>query len=199
GEDMELTMRLHRHYRRMRIPYRIVYAPDAVAWTEVPLTRQVLRKQRIRWHRGLMQVIWQYKGMLFNPRYRSVGMLGWPAFVAFEFLAPIVEFVGWFVVPVSLGLGFLNWEIAIPLFLVSLVLGAGNSLIGLFLDERFGYYNAPGDAAKLLAYSLGEQLGMRQRTVWWRIRAMFWNPRRKVWGDMQRTGVGNLGTERISA
>lgn len=199
GEDMELTMRLHRHYRRMRIPYRIVYAPDAVAWTEVPLTRQVLRKQRIRWHRGLMQVIWQYKGMLFNPRYRSVGMLGWPAFVAFEFLAPIVEFVGWFVVPVSLGLGFLNWEIAIPLFLVSLVLGAGNSLIGLFLDERFGYYNAPGDAAKLLAYSLGEQLGMRQRTVWWRIRAMFWNPRRKVWGDMQRAGVGNLGTEKISA
>ena len=36
GEDMELTMRLHRHYRKKRIPYRIVYAPDAVAWTEVP-------------------------------------------------------------------------------------------------------------------------------------------------------------------
>ena len=199
GEDMELTMRLHRHYRRKRIPYRIVYAPDAVAWTEVPITRQVLRKQRIRWHRGLMQVIWQYKGMLFNPRYRMVGMLGWPAFVAFEFLAPIVEFVGWFVVPASLGLGFLNWEIAVPLFLISLVLGAGNSLIGLFLDERFGYYNAPGDAAKLLVYSLGEQLGMRQRTVWWRVRAMFWNPRRKTWGDMQRTGVGNLGSGKNAA
>jgi cellulose synthase/poly-beta-1,6-N-acetylglucosamine synthase-like glycosyltransferase len=199
GEDMELTMRLHRHYRRRRIPYRIVYAPDAVAWTEVPRDRHILRKQRIRWHRGLMQVIWQYKGMLFNPRYRTVGLLGWPAFVAFEFLAPILEFVGWFVVPLSLIFGLLNWEIALPLFLISLVLGAANSLIGLFLDERFGYYNAPGDAAKLLVYSLGEQLGMRQRTVWWRVRAMFWNPRRKAWGDMQRAGVGNLATEKASS
>ncbi|MGZ8784924.1 MAG: hypothetical protein ACXW1Y_05095, partial [Acidimicrobiia bacterium] len=112
---------------------------------------------------------------------------------------PIVEFIGWLVIPVSMFLGFLNWEVAIPLLLISLVLGAGNSLIGLFLDERFGYYNAPRDAAKLLVYSLGEHLGMRQRTVWWRVRAMFWNPRRKTWGDMQRTGVGNLGAQKSSA
>lgn len=192
GEDMELTMRLHRHYLKQRRPYRIVYAPDAVAWTEVPTNRHVLRKQRIRWHRGLMQVIWQYKGMLLNPRYRTVGLVAWPSFVAFEFLAPIVEFTGWFLVPLSLGLGYLNWEMALPLLLIALVLGAGNSLIALFLDERFGYYNAPGDAIKLLVYSLGEHLGLRQRTVWWRVRAMFWNPRRKVWGDMQRRGVSNL-------
>jgi len=28
---------------------------------------------------------------------------------------------------------------------------------------------------------------------------MFWNPRRRTWGDMQRTGVGNLGTEKGQA
>ncbi len=130
--------------------------------------------------------------MLFNPRYRTIGLVAWPTFVAFEFLAPVIEFIGWFVVPASLILGILNWEIALPLLLISLVLGAGNSLIGLFLDERFGYYNAPGDAGKLLIYSLGEQIGLRQRTVWWRVRAMFWNPRLKTWGDMERKGVGNL-------
>ena len=45
---------------------------------------------------------------------------------------------------------------------------------------------------RLLSYSLLEQLGPRQRTVWWRVRAMFWNPKYRTWGDMQRTGVGNL-------
>lgn len=195
GEDMELTMRLHRHYRRKRQPYRIVYAPDAVAWTEVPTTKEILRKQRIRWHRGLMQVVWEYKSMLFNPRYGFVGLVGWPSFVAFEFLAPIVEFVGWLVVPISLILGMLNYEIALPLILIALALGAANSLIALILDERFGYYNGPGEAWRLLVYSLGEQLGLRQRTVWWRVRAMAWNPRKKVWGDMQRAGVGNLSSE----
>ena len=146
-----------------------------------------------------MQVIWQYKGMLFNPRYGIVGLLGWPAFVAFEFVAPIVEFIGWLVVPASLVLGYSelgDCRTALPDFA-----GARRRELPdrLFLDERFGYYNAPGDAAKLLVYSLGEQLGMRQRTVWWRVRAMFWNPRRKVWGDMQRTGVGNLGKRRKPA
>ncbi len=200
GEDMELTMRLHRHFRKQRRPYRIVYAPDAVAWTEVPTNKDILRKQRIRWHRGLMQVIREYKGMLFDPRYGIVGMVSWPSFVAFEFVAPIIEFIGWVAVPASLLLGILNLEIAIPLMLIALALGAANSLIGLILDERFGYYNRAGEAWRLLIYSLGEQLGLRQRTVWWRVRAMFWNPRRKEWGDMQRTGVGNLSAdEKVSA
>lgn len=195
GEDMELTMRLHRHFRRKREPYRIVYAPDAVAWTEVPTTKEVLRKQRIRWHRGLMQVVWGYRGMLMNPRYGVVGLISWPSFVAFEFMAPIIEAIGWVVVPLSLAFGLLDFEIALPLILIALAIGAANSLIGLILDERFGYYSGPGEAWRLLVYSLGEQLGMRQRTVWWRIRAMFWNHRRKTWGDMQRTGVGNLSSE----
>jgi len=196
GEDMELTMRLHRHYRSERKPYRIVYAPDAVAWTEVPATRRALRRQRIRWHRGLIQVVWQYRGMLFNPRYGMIGMIAWPSFIAFEFLAPIIEAVGWVVIPVSFALGLLNLEIAIPLILVALAVGAANSLIGLILDERFGYYEGPGEAWRLLVYSLGEQIGLRQQTVWWRVRAMFWNPRRKkVWGEMARRGVGNLSRE----
>jgi cellulose synthase/poly-beta-1,6-N-acetylglucosamine synthase-like glycosyltransferase len=200
GEDMELTMRLHRHFRRRRRRYRIVYAPDAVAWTEVPVTKDVLRKQRIRWHRGLMQVMWEYKGMLFDPRYGTIGLVSWPSFIAFEFFAPIIEFVGWFAIPASLAAGILNLEIAVPLILIALALGAVNSLVGLILDERFGYYNRAGEAWRLLIYSLGEQLGLRQRTVWWRIRAMLWNPRQKDWGDMERTGVANLSAkDKVSA
>jgi len=192
GEDMELTMRLHKYFRKKRRSYRIVYAPDAVAWTEVPTTKEILRNQRIRWHRGLMQVMWQYKTMFMNPRYGLVGLIGWPSYVAFEFIAPILEAVGWVVIPSSLAIGALHYGIAVPLMLIALAIGAANSLIGLILDERFGYYEGPGEAMRLLSYSLLEQLGPRQRTVWWRVRAMFWNPRHKTWGDMQRTGVGNL-------
>ena len=198
GEDMELTMRLHRHFRKNRVPYRIVYAPDAVAWTEVPTSREVLRKQRIRWHRGMMQVMWEYKTMFLNPRYGVVGLVGWPSFVAFEFVAPLMEAIGWIVIPSSLALGALRYGIAIPLMLVALTIGAANSIVGLILDERFGYYEGPGASWRLLSYSLLEQLGPRQRTVWWRVRAMFWNPRHKTWGDMKRAGVGNLSGRRSS-
>jgi cellulose synthase/poly-beta-1,6-N-acetylglucosamine synthase-like glycosyltransferase len=192
GEDMEMTMRLHRHNLRNKREYRIVYAPDAVAWTEVPSEWAVLRKQRIRWHRGFVQVIWQYRGMIFNPRYGRIGLVGWPSFVAFEFIAPIVEFLGWLIIPLSIALGYVNVEVAIPLAAVALLLGAVNSVVSLFLDDRFGYYDEAGQTLRLLLYSLTEHLGLRQRSTWWRFRSMFWNPSKKVWGDMQRTGVGNL-------
>ncbi len=194
GEDMEMTMRLHRHYRRSGRKYRMVYAPDAVAWTEVPLTWEVLKKQRIRWHRGLLQVLWQYRGMIFNPRYRFVGLVAWPSFVLFEFLAPILEFLGWVFVPMSLWIGILDADVAIPLILISLLLGAGNSILALYLDDRFGYYGSAGQTARLLFYALFEHLGLRQRSVWWRVRSMIWNPKKKVWGDMKRAGVGNLSS-----
>lgn len=193
GEDMEMTMRLHKHYRKKRKKYRIIYAAQAVAWTEVPTTWKVLKKQRIRWHRGLIQVIWQYKSMIFNPRYGFVGLVAWPSFIAFEFIAPILEFTGWLLVPASLYLGLLNPEVAIPLIFIALLLGAANSILSLYLDDRFGYYNDPKSTLRLLMYTLAEHLGLRQRSVWWRVRALFWNPKKKVWGDMQRAGVANLG------
>lgn len=192
GEDMEMTMRLHRHYLKNKRPYRIVYAPDAVAWTEVPSDWSILRKQRIRWHRGLIQVIWQYKGMIFNPRYRQIGLIGWPLFIVFEFIAPTVELLGWVIVPTSLAFGLVQAEVAVPLAIAALLLGAINSIVSLFLDDRFGYYGRADQTIRLLIYSLAEHLGLRQRSVWWRFRSMFWNPSKKEWGDMQRTGVGNL-------
>lgn len=192
GEDMEMTMRLHRHFTKKGRDYRIVYAADAVAWTEVPITWEVLRKQRIRWHRGLMQVIWQYRGMIGNPRYGLTGLVVWPSFILFEFVAPILELLGWVFVPLSLWWGILDPEVALPLILISLLLGAANSILSLFLDDRFGYYSSAGQTARLLLYAFAEHIGLRQRSVWWRVRALFWNPKKKVWGDMKRAGVGNL-------
>jgi cellulose synthase/poly-beta-1,6-N-acetylglucosamine synthase-like glycosyltransferase len=46
---MELVVRLHRACRRARRPYRIVYLPDPVCWTEAPESLRILRRQRRRW------------------------------------------------------------------------------------------------------------------------------------------------------
>lgn len=46
GEDMELVVRLHRHHRKARIPYRIRYLPDPICWTECPEDIGTLGRQR---------------------------------------------------------------------------------------------------------------------------------------------------------
>lgn len=193
GEDLEVTMRLHRAGREKENDYRIVYEPEAVVWTEIPQSRSVLKKQRIRWHRGLTQVVGDHSRMLFRPRYGSVGVAAWPAFFLFEFVAPIVEFIGWMIVPIALLMGFLNLEVFVPLLLIALLLGVLNSLAALALDEQFGYFNSPRQAALLLLAAVAENFGPRQQTVWWRIRSLFSRGKGSTeWGDMERTGVGNL-------
>ena len=74
-EDLDLVVRLHRHLREQKRKYRVVFVPDPVCWTEAPSTIRVLRRQRNRWHRGLVQTLWDNRGVMFNPRYGSLGLL----------------------------------------------------------------------------------------------------------------------------
>jgi cellulose synthase/poly-beta-1,6-N-acetylglucosamine synthase-like glycosyltransferase len=194
GEDMDLTMRLHRHHADRGIPYRIVYEPSAVIWTEVPETLRVLRRQRIRWHRGLMRAVRDFMPMTFNPRYRRVGLLTWPAMVLFEYMAPVVEAAGWVVLPIALATGALNLASIGWLALIAFGMGLMNSLVALLLDESYGYFNSPADTSRLLVMALIENFGMRQLTVVWRLRALIGGGAVKSWGDMERRGVARLAT-----
>lgn len=193
GEDMDLTMRLHRYHVDRGIPYRMVYEPSAVIWTEVPDTARVLRRQRIRWHRGLMTAISDFRRMTFNPRYGRLGKITWPGMFLFEYLAPMIEFTGWVVIPVALFFGALNVQALV--WLVVLAFGAGlmNSLAALLVDEVYGHYNSPSDTSRLVVMALIENLGLRQLTVVWRMRALLGGRTVRQWGNMERRGVANLG------
>lgn len=195
GEDMDLTMRIHRHLLERAIPYRIVYEPSAVIWTEVPDTVRVLRRQRIRWHRGLMTAVKDFLPMTFNPRYRQVGLVSWGGFVLFEYLAPIIEFLGWIVVPTAWALGALNTTALGWMLLVAIGMGLMNSLVALLLDESYGYFNSAADTSRLIAVAVIENFGLRQMTVLWRMRAMIGGKGTKTWGNMERRGVANLARQ----
>ncbi|HEY7469550.1 MAG TPA: glycosyltransferase family 2 protein, partial [Acidimicrobiia bacterium] len=164
GEDMDLTMRLHRHHIEHGIPYRIVYEPSAVIWTEVPETLRVLRRQRIRWHRGLMTAVRDFMPMTFNPRYGRVGMVTWAAMFLFEYLAPIIEFAGWITIPLAFALGALNPASLVLLLALAFGVGLLNSLVALMLDESYGYFNSKRDTARLIVMVLIENFGLRQIT-----------------------------------
>ncbi|HEX7099928.1 MAG TPA: glycosyltransferase [Acidimicrobiia bacterium] len=192
GEDLDLTMRVHRYMRDAGQDYRLVYSPAAVVWTEVPPTRRILRRQRIRWHRGLMTAVRDFRSTLLNPRHGVVGMVMWPSMVLFEYLAPIVEFLGWLAIPVAALTGAVSLFSIAAFFVLAVLAGAVTSLVALLLDERFGYFNDPRETLKLLTIVFVENLGVRQMTVWWRIRALFGGRSTQSWGNMERRGVARL-------
>lgn len=142
-----------------------------------------------------MRAIRDFRPVTFNPKYKALGLVTWAGMFLFEYLAPIVEATGWVVVPVAVILGAL--DMTILALLVALAFGVGllNSLLALTLDESFGYFNSPKDTTRLLVMALIENLGFRQLTVAWRVRAIFGSDKSFSWGNMERKGITHLGLE----
>ena len=190
GEDMELVLRLRRIGYQQGGPHRVDFIPDPVAWTEAPSSFRVLSRQRDRWQRGLADVLWRHRGLLFNPKYGRMGTVVYPYFVFNEMLAPVVEFIGLVGVVLGLLLGAINWPFATLFFLTAYGLGALLTLTALVLEEmNFHRYHTLGDRVMLVVWALLENLGYRQLTVFWRLKGM-WNYIRgsRAWGKMDRTG-----------
>ena len=196
GEDIEVVTRMHRNLREKGEPYQISFVPDPVAWTEVPVTLRVLRRQRDRWHRGLMDTLVRHRKMLFNPRYGTVGLLAMPYFFLFEFLGPVIELLGYVAVPLSLFLGYLDVEFAVAFFLAAVGLGSLLSVAAVFLEElRLNRYPRWSDVLKLTLYGILENFGYRQlNTVWraWAIVSYLRN--NQSWGAMERQGFDEAKT-----
>jgi cellulose synthase/poly-beta-1,6-N-acetylglucosamine synthase-like glycosyltransferase len=197
GEDMELVVRLRRHAHETGQMARVEFVPDPVAWTETPTSFRELGRQRERWQRGFSDALWRHRRMLMNPRYGVLGMVVFPAFVLFEWMAPIVEALGLCLVVLGLVVGELSAEFAVLFFGLACGLGILLSMLALMLEElSFRRYGRARDRALLVVWAVLENLGFRQLTVWWRLRGIFSYIRgKKSWGKMTRKGFNAVDAE----
>src|SRR4051794_4278768 len=174
GEDMELVVRMHRYLHDRKAPYQIGFVPDAVCWTEVPESLRVLRRQRTRWHRGLIDTLWRHRSMIGRPRYGTVGLVALPGFAVFEMLSPVIELSGYILLPILLLLGYVDLSSAAAFMVISVLSSILVSVLAVLLEDiAFRRYPRPRDLAFLISAAVLEHLGYRQLTVWWRVRA-FW-------------------------
>ncbi len=199
GEDMELVLRLKRLSYEQAGAGRIAFVPDSVAWTEVPESARVLGRQRDRWHRGLADVLWRHRGMLFNPRYGVTGLVVLPYYIFVELLAPVVELAGLGSLILGLAFGIVDWSFAALFFLTAYGLGTALTAFTLIIEDlSFHRYDTFRDRAMLFWWALLENLGYRQMTVFWRLRGLWKFLRgRKDWGAMERKGFKPLAAPTI--
>jgi cellulose synthase/poly-beta-1,6-N-acetylglucosamine synthase-like glycosyltransferase len=190
GEDMELVLRLKRLSYEQGGPGKIAFVPDPVAWTEVPESAKVLGRQRDRWHRGLADVLWRHRRMLFNPRYGVTGIFVYPYYAFVELLAPVIEAVGLVSLALGLVFGVVDWKFAALFYLTAYGLGTALTAFTLILEDiSFHRYDTFRDRVLLFWWALVENLGYRQLTVYWRLRGLWKFLRgRKDWGAMERKG-----------
>jgi cellulose synthase/poly-beta-1,6-N-acetylglucosamine synthase-like glycosyltransferase len=191
GEDLDLVARLHRYLREKRAEYKIEFVPDPVCWTEVPYDMQSLGRQRARWQKGLLDVLWSCRDMLFRARFGRIGFFALPYLWLFEAFAPVIELGGMLTIALAACMGVLSRE----LFLDFLIFGyafATMISIGSVLQEELTYkrYNDWRDVARLISYCFLEHFPYRQLHMVWRLQGLWQYLRGDVeWKPLKRRGL----------
>jgi cellulose synthase/poly-beta-1,6-N-acetylglucosamine synthase-like glycosyltransferase len=191
GEDLDLILKLHRHMMNAGKQYRIEFIPEPVCWTEVPETLKVLGRQRSRWQVGALEAFFRYKAMLFNPRYGRVGFLGFGQMLLVDVLGPIMEVLGYVLMPLFWLLGILALDYLLAFTALVFTYGVCISVCSLILEElELRRFPNARDLAVLAAAAILENFGYRQINNFWRIRG-WWQflLGRRVWGEMPRSGL----------
>jgi len=189
-EDFDIVVRLHRHLTDEDRDYVVDFVPEPVAWTEVPSTRRVLGRQRRRWYRGMVETVVTNRAMLFNREYGRVGTVVLPFFVAAETFGPLIEGLGYVLLPVAWYFGVLDVQFFLVFFLLTTGVGVFLSWFGVFSEVwSFNRYDDPWQVLRLLWYGVLENFGYRQwkTVVAWR--GLFEYLRGvDSWGVMERSG-----------
>jgi len=193
GEDMELVVRMRRYMAEKGLEYDVVYIPDPLCWTEVPSSVKVLARQRSRWTRGTMETLAKHRKLLFNRKYGKLGLLGYPYWLAFEYLAPIVEFLGlcWFTYLIISDK--LNWPFFLLLFGFVYFFAVSLSIWSVLFEEiTFHKYEKRRDVMRLVGTAFLEPLFYHPMVMLMTIKGNLDKVfNRNKWGKMERKGFGN--------
>jgi cellulose synthase/poly-beta-1,6-N-acetylglucosamine synthase-like glycosyltransferase len=193
GEDFDLVARMHRHLRQQGMDYHIQFVPDPMCWTEVPSDLKSLGRQRARWQKGLVDVLWSSRDMLFKWRYGRIGTVALPYLWVFELLAPIIEIGGIATIVLAACLGVLSREFFAQFLLFGYAFATMIS-IGSVLQEEMTYkrYNDWQDVARLVSYCFLEHFPYRQLHMVWRLQGLWQYLRRdNVWRPLTRKGLAS--------
>ncbi|WP_264564988.1 glycosyltransferase family 2 protein [Flavobacterium sp. N3904] len=191
GEDMELITRMRKYMYDHKLPFSIKYIPESLCWTEVPATRDVLIRQRVRWARGLVQTLYLHKNIFFNPKYGKTGFLIFPYFFFFEFLIPIIELMGVLVLIAGLFLINVNYINFLYLSLTVYVFYLIITLVSILIDEIiYKNYANTKEVAVLILMAIIEPFYYHPVNVYASLKGYynFFRQKEQSWGNMQRQG-----------
>jgi len=193
------VVRMRRYMHHNKLPYKVAFVPDPLCWTEVPESWKVLQKQRNRWTRGTIETLRMHRSVFLNPSYGKIGLLSYPFWLFFEWLAPIVEFVGIIYTIILISFGLINW----PFFLLMVTLvysfAIFFSVFALLLEEiTYHAYHRKRDILALFFVALIEPFCFHPFVIYSAIRGNIDYLRGKTsWDKFERKGFSGKDRKKM--
>lgn len=190
GEDMELVVRMRKHMAERDEKYKVVYVPDPLCWTEAPSDTTVLGRQRNRWMRGTIETMITHQNLFFNPKYKLLGVLSYPYWFFFEWMAPIIESLG-IIFAIFLGLmGYISFPFFFTMLLLVFMFSYTYSSFSILYEEiSYHQYKNKRDILRLFLSAIIEPFVYHELNLWWSLKGNFdFLTGKKSWGEMTRKG-----------
>ncbi len=191
GEDMELVMRLHAHFKKKKEAYKIDYVPDFFCWTEAPEDYKVLKSQRKRWARGTIDTLLVHKQMNFKYKYGLVGLLSAPFWFLSERCTPLIEVFGIVFVTILFATGGGNAIFCLALLLFCFSLAIFLTGTSIFVQQVFyRKYTNSKDIMTMFLYAMLEPFIHHPKVVYWGLLGNidYFKQQDTGWGNMVRKG-----------
>ena len=191
AEDMDIATRMIAYMINYQKPYRIDQVPDTCAWTEGPSTFRVLNRQRTRWARGLFQIFSIHRQYVFNKKYKKMGLISFPFVFFFEFVAPIIETVGYLASIYLIIVGGVNWNTAFLMLFFSYIFGLTLSLTTILYERLLEHRFKNREYVRLILFCLAEPIIYHPLIVFFNLRGYVDYLTKKTfeWGTMTREGA----------
>jgi len=193
AEDMDIVTRMCTYMMDNNLKYAIRYIPTTQCWTEGPPNMKVFSRQRTRWGRGLAEIITIHRKVIFNPRYKQLGLVVLPYNLFFEFLAPIIEFTGIIYYIYLIITNQINWQYALILLAFVYFYSVMITTLAILWDHMtYQYYRTWREVLGLALMALIEPFVYHPLIVFFALRGYFnfLTGKKHSWGNMQRQGFG---------
>lgn len=192
AEDMDMATKLARYMINNNMKYKLVYIPISCCWTEGPDNVQVLSRQRTRWSSGLAQIFRVYSEVLFNRKFKRLGLIAFPYTFIYEFLAPIIEGVGILFFIYLVLVNKVNWDMAWIILLYSYTFAIFITTLVVIQDHIvFKHYKKISEVLRLILMGFLEPIIYHPLIVWFALKGYFnfYVGKELKWGAMTRKGA----------
>ncbi|MEC0093316.1 glycosyltransferase family 2 protein [Paenibacillus macquariensis] len=189
GEDIDITLKIHEYIKANNLNKKLVYAPEAVCYTECPENITNFYKQRIRWQKAYVDCILIYWSKL--SRKFSFGVSIFFAIDGFV-LGTLTAFTTIFYLIQACFLGT-NLSQVIILMSSVLLINALQIGVSLILCKKYGSNYSLRDYIRMFVFSQFELLTYRNLLLYMNIVGTFkYFDNDEGWGFVERKGVSSI-------
>ncbi|SCW82491.1 Glycosyltransferase, catalytic subunit of cellulose synthase and poly-beta-1,6-N-acetylglucosamine synthase [Paenibacillus tianmuensis] len=189
GEDIDITLKIHEYMKANRLAKKLVYAPEAVCYTECPENMANFYKQRIRWQKAFIDCILLYWSKLSHHFSRGVSLF----FAIDGFVLGTMTAFTSLIYIVQLLMSGQSLAHALVLFAIAIAVNAVQMVVAFYLCKKFGSTYTMKDYIRMFLFSQAELLTYRNVLLYINIvGTLKYFDNEEGWGYVERKGVASI-------